>query len=336
MSRVVYLDVAASTVSAFPSTIDDDGVDASVIGVTVLNTDGNPMPNRTVVLSIVSGTGTLTQPASVTNQSGYAAGSLVSASGGTVVVKATVLGLDITQAASVTVTATYAAANVFSNLSFETDFDGFNDGGAGPVTGVTRSTEQAYDGTTSVKFAWVANGSDTGAAFYKSLSGGKDEIYIRFYFYLVAGWDITTVQKWCRLRSGTGAGAYGGLYLSNSKGIAWGFDLEASAVTAGVISKANIPTDQWNLMEFHYDRNNDAEPNVAIWLNGVPQFKANGPDVNGFGLTWLDGRLYAGARNSTDQMTMVQWVGTLNGGNTGTGTVYLDYTSASTAGRIGP
>lgn len=100
---------AASTVVANPSTIDDDGVDSSVITVRVENTVGRGVwgiPAARVVLSLVSGTGTLTQPSGFTNYDGVITGSLVSASAGTCVVRATVLGLAVTQTASVVVTGT--------------------------------------------------------------------------------------------------------------------------------------------------------------------------------------------------------------------------------------
>jgi len=229
--------------------------------------------------------------------------------------------------------------NVLSNLSFEAGWDSYTDGGVGDPTAsapntIARSTDRAFNGTTSVKYTWAANASDNGAAFYRSLGGNYDELWARLYFYFEPAWSVTSVQKWTRFR--TESALLGGWFLSDSKGLAWAFDPEASSVSASIIPKASIPTGQWNYLECHYRRNGDAEPNAAFWLNGVPQLKANGADPAGSGLTWLDGRLYAGERRDSTQINMVQHVGTLNGGNTGSGTVYLDYIGVSTAGRIGP
>ncbi len=232
----------------------------------------------------------------------------------------------------------FATPNILDNLSFETDFDSFNDGGAGPVTNVVRSTAQAFHGTTSVEFAWAPNASDTGAAFFRSLGGGRDDLWVRFYVRFETGWSITTVQKFNRFRNGsTSPGAFGGWYLSNAKGLAWGFDVESSAVTAGIVPKASIADGVWHSVECHYRRNGDPLPSAAFWFNGEQITRPDGADPAGFGLTWVGGRLVGGpTRGASHQITLVQWVGTLNGGNTGSGKVWIDRVAASTAGRIGP
>lgn len=101
------VDAADSTVVASPGTIADDGVESSTITMQILNTAGRGVwgiPAARVVLSLVSGTGTLTQPSGATNYDGVITGSLVSSTAGTCVVRATVLGLAITQEPSITVT----------------------------------------------------------------------------------------------------------------------------------------------------------------------------------------------------------------------------------------
>ncbi|UOF81166.1 ig-like domain (group 1) [Caudoviricetes sp.] len=109
------LSAADSTVAASPSTIADDNTDSSTITVRLVATStGRPLrgvPAARVVLSLSSGTGTLTQPTGTTNYDGVITGSLVSNAAGTCVVLATVTltgATPITQTASVTVSGTPA------------------------------------------------------------------------------------------------------------------------------------------------------------------------------------------------------------------------------------
>lgn len=331
-----------SSVTAFPTTIDDDGVDASTIGVYIVDAAGDPVVGVPAASVSVTSTGvnnTIAAIDAVSDYTGLIRFSLKSTTAEAKTVSATVWGRAITDTATVTVTSVYVTPNIVNNASFETTWDSFTDAtyvsdpdANSPLT-IARSTEQAFAGTTSVKMTWAASATDKAANFYRSLGGNRDEVWVRTYFYLVAGWDITTIQKWCRFRNDSEL--FGGWFLNNS-GLSWGFDAEASGVVSYIVPKVSIPTNQWNYVELHYRRNGDAQPNVALWLNGVPQYKANGADPAGFGLTWLDGRLYAGGRNSSSPMNRVMWVNTLNGGNTGSGTIYLDYIGISTAGRIGP
>lgn len=107
MPRVVSVSAAAGEVSASPATILNDGAASATITVRVFNAeDGEPIAGQAVTLALVSGTGTLTQPAAVTNQAGVATGSVLTSTLGTMVIKATVLGRDITEQASVVASGT--------------------------------------------------------------------------------------------------------------------------------------------------------------------------------------------------------------------------------------
>jgi hypothetical protein len=108
MPSIVSISASLSTVVATPSTIADDGAEESVIVVTCLDGSGDPIEGisaANVVLTLVSGTATLTQPTGVTNAVGQfdVPGSLVSATPGDVVVRATVAGRAVTQTPTVTV-----------------------------------------------------------------------------------------------------------------------------------------------------------------------------------------------------------------------------------------
>lgn len=117
MPRVITIDTAASFLAESSAIIDNDGASSSTITVTVLNTDGNPVPGRTVTLVINSGTGTLTQPATVTDAAGQTSGSVVSSTLGTIVIGATVLGVTLADTVSILVDGDFAlpAANKYIN-----------------------------------------------------------------------------------------------------------------------------------------------------------------------------------------------------------------------------
>jgi invasin-like protein len=99
------LSASQSTISASPGTITaSSGSSASTIIVTAKDQFGNPIPGATVVLAASPTTGnTLTQPASTTNGSGAASGSLSTTRAETKTVSATVNGTAITPTATVAV-----------------------------------------------------------------------------------------------------------------------------------------------------------------------------------------------------------------------------------------
>jgi len=69
--------------------------------VTVLDSSGAPIENVSVSLSLTSGTGTLTQPASVTGADGVATGHISASATGSGTVSATASGVALTQTATV-------------------------------------------------------------------------------------------------------------------------------------------------------------------------------------------------------------------------------------------
>jgi adhesin/invasin len=100
-----------STLGASPSSI-AAGSGTSTITVTAKDAAGNPMSGATVVLAATGTGNTLVQPASVTNASGLATGTLSSTVAETKTVSATINGLAITQTATVTVTSQSVSATL--------------------------------------------------------------------------------------------------------------------------------------------------------------------------------------------------------------------------------
>jgi hypothetical protein len=98
------ISAAQSTVTVMPSFI-APSTETSTITVTVRDLSGNPVSGATVALVATGSGNTLTQPASLTNSSGVATGTLRSTVAGTKTVSATANGVSITQTATVTVSA---------------------------------------------------------------------------------------------------------------------------------------------------------------------------------------------------------------------------------------
>jgi hypothetical protein len=235
--------------------------------------------------------------------------------------------------------------DALANLSFETGWDGFTDGGtgnptAGPGCSIVRATDQAYSGNTSLKYTWAEQSGNSGGACWHTFAP-QDAFWFRFYARLAGGWSIQSIQKWTRF-SGPGFGAnLGGFYLDDNRGLTFNFDQEASAVGATIVGKAQIPVDQWHSIEVHYRRNGDSLPNAAFYLDGLwyyPTLNGDDPSAPNY-LQWIDGRLYPkGTRGSTSQVGTLEVCGTLNGGSgsNGTGSCWIDRLAISSLGRIGP
>jgi len=102
-----------STVTAAPGSI-AAGSATSTITVTAHDAAGNPIGDATVVLAATGSGNTLTQPASATDASGVATGTLSSNAVGQKTVSAAISGTAITQTATVTVTPGPATQLVFT------------------------------------------------------------------------------------------------------------------------------------------------------------------------------------------------------------------------------
>lgn len=102
-----------STVVALPTSIADDGVDASTITVTALNAEGLPLSGFTVTPSSTGSSNTFTPTSAVTDSNGEATFSFTSTAQATKTISAVAGGVSITDTASVTVSASGAPAALF-------------------------------------------------------------------------------------------------------------------------------------------------------------------------------------------------------------------------------
>lgn len=238
----------------------------------------------------------------------------------------------------------FTTPNILSNASFESGWDGFTDWSGGkPPTGVTRDTTHASDGSWSVLRTWTPNpNGDDGAQFVSMMKGHVDHVWVRFYFRLTN--HLTTVMKFARFYDDTFGGNFGGFGLGQGGRIfTFGFNQENSAIATWIgLQESQVIDGNWHSLEVDYWRNGDPSgfPSAAFWFDGKPQGMPDGHDVEYWGAGnksyWQGGRLYAGERKSSVQMFMMEWLATLNAGNTTSGQINLDRVAISTVGRIGP
>jgi hypothetical protein len=240
--------------------------------------------------------------------------------------------------------------DILDNASFETDWGGFTNWTfSGSPTGVARATDYAYSGSYSLRRTWTPNpGGDVGSQLASPyMAGGYDHLWVRFYFRLTA--PITTVMKFSRFYNGGFANNLGGFFIqSGSTTIGFGWDQEdASIITPLGLTQAQVIDGNWHSLEVEYWRTGDPSgyPSAAFWFDGNPQSLPDGSKVEYDCSTttgtcnhsyWKGGRLNAGQRAFSGKMNVMEWLGTLNGGNTTTGQVNIDRVAISSLGRIGP
>ena len=186
-----------------------------------------------VTAAIATGIGTLGgTTAATTNSNGVATFSGLSITGsGSSTLRFSATGLTSATSATVSVTSSttgsgsasgpFAPANILSNASFETGFEGFTNGAGGTPTTVRDNTLAAPGGGSfSIKEAWSANpGGDAGTStFYDFLNNLEDHMWVRFYVRATA--PITSIMKFMRYDSAPGRNTHlGGLFMGQGSNI---------------------------------------------------------------------------------------------------------------------
>ena len=306
-----------------------------------------------VTAAIASGGGTLGGTVTATtNAAGVAAFTNLSITGadGVRTLTFSVPGLASVTSPNVNVTSSgFASANLLNNASFENSWSGFTDWSNGTPSGVGLDNTLGYDGSWSVRRTWTPNPSGDAGAQLAYNYGTADHIWVRFYFRLTA--PITTIMKFMRFYTPSFGQPLGGLFLGQGDDIfTFGTDAENSAISTSIgLTQAQVIDGNWHSLEVEYWRNGDPSgwPSVAFWFDGQPLSLPDGtpvryscaqpsPPSTCSRAYWSGGRLYTGARATSASMTVMEWIATLNGGNTTTGQVNLDRISISTVGRIGP
>ena len=178
-----------STVSAAPATISaSSGSSASTITVTVRDQFGNPLADVDVSLEVTGGSGNaLTQPSGPTNANGTTTGRLSSTTVGNRTVRATAGGVEITQTASVTVSAGIPSA--------ATSTATVPNGQAGQPTTIEIQLKDAQGnpvaGRANAIAVSISGGNNIPGIGADDQGGGR---YTVAYTPEVAGTDLVTVQ----------------------------------------------------------------------------------------------------------------------------------------------
>jgi hypothetical protein len=232
--------------------------------------------------------------------------------------------------------------NILNNASFETGWDGFTDwSGSGTPTGVSRDCSMGSPtaGTCSVRRSWTPSSSDGGSQFIYH-APASDRLWLRFDMKLTT--VPTTQMKFMRWYDPRFTTHVGGLYLDQGT-LTFGTDEEnGNIVTPIGVSGATLTDGKWHQIEMDYWRNGDPSgfPSAAFYVDGKQVSLPDGAKVTyqgaGNSSFWKGGRLYTGVRNSTVQLGYIEMLATLNGGNSTTGSVWIDRVAISSTGRIGP
>lgn len=348
---VAVPDPTKSTVTAAPATV---AVSATAT-ITLQAKDSTGanigVGGATVTFSASGGTSTGTISAVTDNGNGtYTATFTATAAGTATTIGATLNGAAVTTTMpTLTVSAGgFQAPDIIPNFSFESGFTPyFNDGGAGQVSGAVIDGTLAYAGTHSAKYAFSPASGDSGATMYSEASGSYDRLWVRVYMRLTA--QVTTTWKFIRFYNPSiSGGGKGGIWIDGSTGngiICVGWDEEDQAIITTIgLTQAQVIDGNWHSLEVDFQRNGGSTgfPEASFWWDGNPQYaEYNGHStVNYYGSgnqsSWINGRINAGQRAASDQIAVIEWMGTLNGGNTASGQCNLDYVGVSSLGRIGP
>ena len=344
-------DPTRCTVTAAPISIGIGGT--STLTLQAKNSAGANVTvgGATVVFTASGGTATGTVSATTDHGNGtYTALYTGTAAGTAQTIGATINGAGVTTAMpSITVTSSgFQTPDVINNYGFETGSWGpFNDGGGGLPSAVI-ATDYAYEGTHSAKYAFAPSGSDTGASMYSESGRSFDRLWVRVYIRLTNA--ITTQWKFIRFYDASFTTNMGGIFLSSDSGgsgnglVCIGWDQEDSNIVTTIgLTEAQVIDGKWHSLELDFQRNGGSTgyPECSFWFDGQPQY----PELNGNSTVqyagqnksvWVNGRINAGMRSSSAQPSVIEWMGTLNGGNSTTGQCNMDYIGVSSLGRIGP
>lgn len=355
---------SAGTASATHSTITADQTtvavgDSVVLTVHVKTAADAPLTQGglsiTPDISTGAGVATFSAPASLTwNGDDTYSGTLTATGAGTAAtLSAKLASTSITGNTAPTCDATaggggFTTPDILNNADFESDFSGFTNWSYSTPTGVSRSTTQAFHGTTSVKRV-IPNTTglpDQSAQFIYPFHhlgfANQDRLWYRHYFYFDAA--PNGINKYGQFFD-SGLGTQFGGFGIQSGFIQFDFNQEDPGHSIHLLSIASY-LNGWHSLEIDYWRNGDTggnvlttgtgEPSAAFWLDGVQITAALNSLPSGW--YWKNNRIYPGKRTSSAQMGNVQPIGLTNGSGSETVVVnlYQDYHAISTLGRIGP
>jgi hypothetical protein len=224
---------------------------------------------------------------------------------------------------------TTAAPNVLAYASFETDFDGFDDGGGSPPALVARDTTHAYRGSFAVRRDWTASGVELGGGLHRQFSP-VDRMYSQFALY-ASDYPGAEQKLWRWFGPGFD-GAMGGIW-TNGDAIAIWFDFNQSPF-GWAYPNIPWPKNQFNIFDLDFWQVGHPSGRPAV------RMKFNGSLVSWTpGVHSVDGDfLVANYRDpgvSGGQLGAMEALATLNG-QFRSGSEWIDSISFSTADWITP
>ncbi len=232
--------------------------------------------------------------------------------------------------AAVTVTApvpppTGSAPDILNNVSFESGWDGFlNGGGTTPSGAIARSTVRARDGSYAVGVAWDHNTADVSSQAFFDIGTGRTHLWTRTWFYATA-WPNGGGFKFFRYMDGSYSKITGLQTLNGSLAI---ITNDGRAVYAGPLPSLNT----WHSVEWEWDV---ANRTIAVWVDGVARTLSiyydpgNVMSLSGGNTVLHTGSADVAVPRRLDLLRVIN-------PTTNAGAVYFDRIAVSSLGRTGP
>lgn len=232
----------------------------------------------------------------------------------------------------------FATPDILNNASFETGYDGFDNGSTGNAD-APRVTTQAYDGQYSLEFDFPPSGSELHYNARYGFSERSVAIFARTFFRL-QGAMPTKSMKFFRVADAFYDGPHFGVYAhANGSG-----NLIAAFQSTGNdnvdLTIGNPTADTWHSLEFEYAYNGGQNGGDAarFWYDNNPVFGSGGGggapvwrDLSNDGHLWLD----SDASSPGGKPGAIWLPDTVNSGNSNHATFWFDRVAVSTQ-RIGP
>lgn len=238
----------------------------------------------------------------------------------------------------------FLTPDIVNGHSFESDFQGWNDGGSQSPVGITRDASRPAGltggGSIALKKSLPTSSSNSQCFYLWSSLGFPtlDRVYVKFHYYLDTPLDQAGI-KFTRYKDSALSVGFSGLGIDVGF-IGFRVGPEWDAASPNVVNLIDTTTilNGWHSIEVDYWRNGDVAnggndyPSLAFWSDGVQITSALTALPSG--ASWINGRLNVGSRASSAKIGNVEILGLLNAGNLAAGSIWADLVSISTQ-RIG-
>ena len=312
-------DATTTTITADVSTITEGAVCNLTIQAKQAGGANKTIGGDTVTVSKSGGTATGTLSSVTDNGNGTYSATYTGLTAGTAqtlggTINAVTISGGANPTCAVTAAVTYTTPDNVNNASFESGWDGFQNGSGGTPTGSTTAYDPTGDpggivppsGTKCIHRVWaVSSPSDQGGHIawnfgHSSGTGCVDRLWWRYYFHVSA--LPSTAHKFCHVMDSTSYTAqWGGLYLSGVGGkyLHWLWTRVENNKFYRLVPEASM-TDGWHSIEVDYWHRGDEEaggaagvgyPSIAFWWDNVQVINPYGTPSGSTGVWMPSGRL---------------------------------------------